>query len=314
MKQTAATEKLIGAAMLLGRAGTELESDETIVELSMEPWEVFRPDYGTSKIEAESVFVGLLRTAGYFVLDHDEALPALRSNPPVGEIADFPPLPFARIWIETKGMFGPEALIDYPGEEDTLNILGIGIIERDPGKLWDVLLPYEFVPHDGSDPGRYNVLGHTITPQGFADETGQVQEQDWAEEGSSPATAIIGLAITASHLITAERMPITDIPIGRPQRKRWNRELKRQQFEEGPRVYFVDLKTAGDIRVEGYGGGREYKVRWIVRGHYYKHPNGKFDIPEKGKCYWRKAYVKGPAGAPWKGRPIYVGGKGTPIE
>jgi hypothetical protein len=310
------TEKLIGAAILLQQAGEHLEADETIVELAMKPLSesAFRPDYVYSKVETESVFIGLLRTAGYFVLDRDEALPAINSDPPVGEILEFPPLPFPRIWIETRDDRGPSTLVTYEGEndEDDLNILGVGIIERDPGKQWDVLMPFEFQPKGGEARG-FSVIGHSITPTGFADE---VDRATWneAEGEADPATAIIGLAITAAHLITAERVPQVEIPIARPQRKRWERELKRPRFEDGPRVYFVDLKGAGEIRAEGDGSKREYRVRWIVRGHYYKHPGGKFDIPDKGKCFFRKAYVKGPIGAPWKGRPVYVGGQGTPVE
>jgi hypothetical protein len=314
------SEELIGAAILLQQSGENLEADEAIVELSLKPLEVFRPDYVYSKIETESVFVGLLRTAGFFLLDKDEALPALRSDPPhADEMPDFPPLPFPRIWIETRDQFGPTPMLVYEGEgdEDDLNILGIGIIEREPGRVWDVLTPFEFQPRDGNEPSQMAVIGHTITPGGFADDVDRSTWSDLDAEGevTDPAAAIIGLAITAAHLITAERIPQVEIPVARPQRKRWERELKRERFVEGPRVYFVDLKAAGeDENAEGYGGTREYKVRWIVRGHYYKHPNGKFDIPDKGRCFWRRAYVKGPAGAPWKGRPVYVGGEGTPVE
>lgn len=41
---------------------------------------------------------------------------------------------------------------------------------------------------------------------------------------------------------------------------------------------------------------REYKYRRMVRGHWRR-------LPEKSM--WIKAYIKGPAGAPWKGRPVY---------
>jgi hypothetical protein len=315
MKTPVTRDELIGAALLLASAGEHLECDETIVELSMKPLSLFKPDYVYSRTETESVFVGLLRTAGYFLLDRDESLPALTSEPPVGEIIEFPPLPFPRCWIECRDDDGPREFVNFEGEgdEDDLRILGVGIIERTPGQLWDVLMPFEFQPKDGKADG-FRVIAHSITPTGFADD---IDKQTWNEIGadSDPATAIIGLAITASHLITADKVPHEEVVVIRQARKRWEKEYKRPRFPEGARIYFVDLKAAGDDKTDAPGGGREYHVRWLRRGHYRKHPSGKWLIKNKGRCTWVKACVCGPAGKPWKGRPVYLHGNGgTAIE
>ena len=63
-----------------------------------------------------------------------------------------------------------------------------------------------------------------------------------------------------------------------------------------PQVYFVDLRQAGEKKAGA--GGHQYNHRWLVRGHWRHLPSG--------RRTWVRPYVKGPAGAPWRGRPVYV--------
>lgn len=105
------------------------------------------------------------------------------------------------------------------------------------------------------------------------------------------AISLRALPIEFAQLANARGVTVEHVSVPRAQRRRFER--KRLVH---PRVYFVKIGEASDDHA-GHGD-REYHCRWLVRGHWVR-PNGK---PK----HWRRAHIRGPAGAPWKGRPVYV--------
>lgn len=317
---TPSVEKLLAAHMLLKRTHEELPVDELIVRQAMED-PLWTPDFISSAIDTNAVFLTVLRTGSIFILDEDEALPAISSLAP--EMAAFPPLPFTRIWIELRGADGNAAPFasyernngDPVGEADaalngqSLQILGTGLVEVVQGQVWDLLTPFALVRR-GELPPLYSVIGHRLTPKGFTEEDFKSASAVLGEAAVRTQEAILSLAVTAAHLIVAENVPHEEYILPRHQRRRMEREWNPYKTYK-PKIYFVNLKAAGEKRKRNPGGVpgyREYHSRWLVRGHWRQYPD-KLGVGGRrwsGKRVWVKPYVKGPAGAPWRGRPIYV--------
>lgn len=114
---------------------------------------------------------------------------------------------------------------------------------------------------------------------------------------------LVGFAITAAHLLTARGVRHTARTFPRAQRREMTRKLRLLQ---PPRVYFIELDPKGQ-HPEGGASDREYHVRWLVRGHWRLSAHGDTFVRAKGgPCVWVRPHIKGPAGAPWKGRPVHV--------
>lgn len=71
----------------------------------------------------------------------------------------------------------------------------------------------------------------------------------------------------------------------------------------GHGVTLVDLRRAAvDHTIDttgdgsGTGNGREYRHRWVVRGHWRQQPHG----PQRSqrRPVWIESHLKGPAGGP----------------
>lgn len=328
-----------------------LPLSEAVVARCLEPTHV--ADL-TNDEEARAAAVALLRTGAVFVLNAGEAEGALDSMWDAPELAELPPLPFARIVIEARDENGPAAL-NVLGEGESViwaKQLLIGLIERVPGNQWDLLVAYEM--HGIGDALRRRsdettdeiVLGlgevsdalveakvkeittgevsedglavfvYRISPAGV---TQQPYPRGWHQwllglDGEARAALedtldeqrqkfrldhLVKLAVTAAHLITADRVRHSEIALPRAQR----REHQRRYRAEPPRVYFVDLAAAGEER-RGVAD-RQYHVRWLVRGHWRLRGGTTFVASKGGMCTWVKPYIKGPPGAPWKGRPVH---------
>lgn len=323
------SDKLLAAHILLKRADQYLLVEEAVVTQSLNP--LWHPDFIHSEQETSATFVGLLQTASIYALDQDEAWPALTSEAP--ELLEFPPLPFKRVWIELHdendypGAFAAFSCPKHPDgdcDDPDLVMMGVGLIEVEEGRVWDVLFPYTYIPKDERDwdaalnPSNFGVTGYRITPQGMTtddrekfidyihqvgtemanEELGKEIEEAGGNIALSGERGILSLAITVAHLINANGVPVREVAVPRPTRRRLQRELKwGASMDVQPKVYFVDLKAAGEVRTHEHGDGtREYHCRWLVRGHWRQLPD---------KRVWVRPYVKGPTGAPWRGRPVY---------
>jgi hypothetical protein len=112
-----------------------------------------------------------------------------------------------------------------------------------------------------------------------------------------------GLATFPEMLVNLlHTLGVVHEPIVAPRPRR--REFKRRHGIEHPSLYWVHVRSTNPP--EPGKGDRQYRHRWLVRGHYRKHHAGSHHIPGKGICTWVRPYVKGPEVAPWKGRPIYT--------
>jgi hypothetical protein len=186
----------------------------------------------------------------------------------------------------------------FPGEHPFMDMLILSEVE--PGQVWDIGMGYHFSEsEEGGLCPKDAFLFSTdrVTPQGIVPKPAAGDPE--TDKFRKVSEFVRGLAVTAAHLIVADRVPVREWPVPRHQRK----QMRRRGLE-APRVYFVDLAESGEIKPGR--GEREYHVRWLVTGHWRLNPNGKTFVKHKGGvCSWVKPYVKGPAGAPWKGRPVH---------
>lgn len=287
------TEIQMMALTLLRAAGGIVPLD-----LSDGPLEEARdPDFSDMRRVFGSA-VQHLATAAYFLLDASDARDALLSSPPAQET--FPPLPFPRVWIEMAHltpmlrMVDREPRHDVQGHHQRLDVLGVGIAEVEQCRVWDVYLPVLF-----DDRSEFTILAGRIAAPG------QIVSADPALEAAVVAFAfakIRDLAVGAVHLVTARNAPPEDVALPRHQRKRLPARPASSPF----RLYYVDLHSAGESAGSG-GGSREYHVRWLVRGHWRHVDAGRSfctccDTPQVAS--WVAPYIKGPAGAPWKGKQV----------
>ena len=140
------------------------------------------------------------------------------------------------------------------------------------GEVWEI------EPSNVPGPGTYMVEDDDLKNVRLADDHKAVYSQ------------IVELV----HLITARGVQTVSLPYTRAQRRR----SARKGIDRAPTVYTV--RIGGGTQVAGEGPGtREYHCRWLVRGHWRY-------MAQTNTRTWVRPHIKGPAGAPWKGRPVYV--------
>jgi len=277
--------------------------DEATVEKCLDPSQPFRHHKSSRWLQpSHEQIVGILRTSILHVVSARETTPVLMS---AGEypMPELPPLPYTRIAIEAEEQMGWTVLTEG-GQE--LAVYAMFLSEREQGRVWDCLWywgdandydrPYNdderYVPYLAwtirSNPGeKFQVSG---AYEGHPGNTEAI--------GEGPAKVLAKFAIELAQIISADKVPHEPIGfVSRQQRRHWKRKHPYVVTADKPRVYYVNLHAAGDTSHEKGDGSRVYHVRWLVRGHWRHYTNG--------RTTWIKAYVKGPVGAPWKGRPIY---------
>lgn len=291
-------DRILAGLLLLEHARDIVPYDERTVSKSLDP--LHRPDFNDYRA-VYSRAVALLRTAAYYILDARDTYDALASEPPVQET--FPPLPFQRVWIEahlpgqTKAT--PYLRFSHPDGADHLEVLGVGIVEVERSRTWDLYIAFRPDREVGQDSFFFAAR---ITPEA------PVLINSEGEVATRCFEVIRALAVGGAHLITAKNVPHADFPLPRAQRKRL-----RDVIPAMPKLYYVDLSASGerDFRETG----RTYHVRWLVRGHW-RHMDGGQTLctccaPAR-VATWIEPYIKGPVGAPWKGRPVHrVGHQGA---
>jgi len=274
------------------------------------------------KSSAWVTFALLSRTAILFVVDHDEFAEVAGSagEAPVREFG-LPPLPFPRVVAECSEDV-TWALHDNNGEW-TFDLELFMINEQISGEKWNVvMLLRKADTYD--DPEQYLFLydlyadGSVIFYQrGTAhpnldrlheaqtreeliaalDELrdtnlGDAMHAEKVDPDDEHAILARKTVVEFAHLVSARGVTVEHLNVPRPQRRRFER--KRIVH---PQVYFVFIDDEEMIEYDGRSD-REYHCRWMVRGHWRHF--------RSGDRIWIRPYIKGPAGAPWKGRPIYV--------
>lgn len=141
-------------------------------------------------------------------------------------------------------------------------------------------------PYEGMTPSQLDAWAAQATAAG-------VHPVERRHEPDDPfAVATRTWPIEFAHLVNARGVNVGEVIVPRGQRRRFQR--KRLVH---PRVYFVVIGGEDDDERQGHSE-REYHCRWLVRGHWRRF--------KSGERTWVRPYIKGPAGAPWRGRPVYV--------
>jgi hypothetical protein len=300
---------------LLRLSNEVLPINEAVTRMAMNPlWLADEPDkrdQAQLNVRQWDMLNAVLRTGGIFVFQRED-IPPLEVEP----IEVLPPLPFTRVWLEIANANpGELQFVDNDGRMSWTR--GFAIIEEEPGERWHIVTPLldrqgliELLDA-GVAPEKAFMYATTLKdyPLKRYEEHGMIAaavgrpgiDFDLGDERLNQRMVLMALLpemlIQVLHTLGVVTEP-TQLP--RPRR----REFRNRYGYEHPVPYRVHVRSVPEPK-QGKGD-REYHHRWLVRGHYRKHERGTHFVRGKGVCTWVRPYVKGPNGAPWKGRPIYT--------
>lgn len=263
-----------------------------------EPEDFVRFTSSARQIDTAMWFTGLFRSCIGFCIDSDVLLEAVQSGdnqtlPPL------PPLPFRKIAVQASDngpLFAVEghALAAMDGKryatEAATTIVAQAIFEIERGTRWRVIQAGIVQNEKIFALAAHDITPETIRPLAYPSR-GAYDPIKFADVGYVPDSC--RLAVEAAHLITSRGVSLVEVDAAdRHERKRLARRNSRP-----PRLYWVDINAGQVTRIDG-PAAREYHCRWLVRGHWRHFASG--------DRTWVKSYIKGPAGAPWRGRPVYM--------
>jgi len=301
------------ASQLLRSSAEHLQAAEEVASLVLNNYDV--PDNQAWAAERLLGALTAARTGAIFVTEakDGEALS--------GGWEELPPLPFPRCWFEVwdSDEASPLAIATHtdPSGQD-LALIGYGIVEVEQCAEWHVygvfvlspgwtdieILSWDLLTGEGLDGVRGPLGLYGPDPDPICIRVDKHMSR-WVKGLDEEARGRLQLSLLTpagiAQLIDVVGSVHEVVPLPRATRRRFERRYRGAH----PAVYFVNLRTAGDPLEIGHGESH-YRHRWLVRGHYRRQNNGRFSVPGKGTCTWVRPYVKGPVGAPWKGRPVYV--------
>lgn len=274
--------------------GERLKADEATTTIALQHMR-FDPFSTESLDKVMRHTMAMIRTGAIYLVPGDHVMEAIRNLPPV---SDLPPLPFPRMVVEaTDRDTNRPVVLFLSGEEKGLYGLGIKLItilEVAQGTEWNVVIvlsmerKQEYFPFAVKREERGLT---TILNKNFLNYYGDDEEKlHTMTELQLSSLYLSGFVINLVHLVTARNAPKERVELHRKQRQ----HFRRNYYIEAPTVYRVNLDQAGDR--EGFGGWH-YKVRFLVCGHWRHYKDG--------RKVWVHPYIKGPPGAPWKGRPVH---------
>lgn len=280
-------EKLTSSVTLRALTGRGLPVSEAEIARAMETFWWSEPTSPTTITAAGTeALASLLRTGAIFVFDAEDVAGA-------DEDASWdvlPKLPFPRVFFEFVDGDGDPNFVSVVlpagdlSPQESINggqeVMGFAVAEIEEGQEW--LVVEHRVSKDGifGLPYRYKAGGVIETPVGQP-------ELDFNDD------SVATIPLTCAHLVSARGVRVPEAVFPRAERRRYERKM----HVSPPRVYRVEI--GGDPDAERVGvSERTYRCRWLVRGHWRHHQGG-------GRS-WVRPYVKGPVGAPWRGRPIYT--------
>lgn len=295
--------------------------------------------------ETQTFLRTLMSTGGIYRVDGGEdgaqgVLDSIWGGLPFTEL---PPLPFPRMWFEARspdGNFMPLWRGTPPegswNANDTSELWGLGITEVVPGSSWGICVvrkdDWDYIASGSGgldDPGDYymRTTGHRFKDGSILSSLRyeRVDAHELLTTAQSPDSlfipmnadqqtvsfseyayrgAMLAWAVVLADIVTARNVDRREAFLPRKAQKQMQRAAPRQRFES--RIYNVSIATAtGEAKDET---GNYLSVRFMVRGHWRKSQaeHARWVESKGDHCVWVAGYVKGPPGAPWKGRPIYV--------
>jgi hypothetical protein len=246
------------------------------------------------------VFARLCRDSVLYAVDFEEANTAMSGDwVPLGTL-DLPPLPFPRIAIEAIQNITWKMLA--PDDTPLIEVEAIQITETERGKEWDVTLYARLPMDEGWEQDADDPIDTGVRPMLFritADHVELIDYRGKAEQRNEEGFIQLAwqMPVKLVHFLTAVGVEHTAGTPSRQVRRAFERQTEGRVPH--PTIYLVHVSEhAGDHPGGGPKSDRSYSVRWLVRGHWR--------TLASGNTTWVRAHVKGPAGAPFKGRPIYV--------
>lgn len=246
------------------------------------------------QVKVESAFGELTRESPIFLLDIDQLLEVANSGEAGEPPPHLPPLPFESILIETY----PDGYVSVRDDGTCTSYSATQITEIDRGRVWEVCqLSYEarWTPTSPAlIPTTTSITQFHVCDDGTRDCATTSNQQSRMRDG------LAALIIEAVHLITATG--VTHEPPPRPIR----RDYERVSRKKWPTNAWL-IKIGENTPTTDNHSDRHLTCRFRVRGHWArlannKAPSGRVPWREDpdGFLVWRDAFVKGPAGAPWR--------------
>lgn len=284
--------------------GTPRRHDETVVRASFQGGELpFYPGDGAKEREYAEA---MLRTAGLFVVV-DEDLDVMGKPDMV-----FPPLPFQRVYYEVVNSSGTDHVVYTPDHQpgwDGFGFIAFAIEELIQGERWRVTFwcPITSAVRDllsskGMHTDRFAqaVTFEVSTKMEDPDDPKDLQLYQWPLEMPKEfaSQAVLRVMQFAHYIDTfGGYTQALHIPRGHARA-----HLRRHKYVHQS-IHFISLKQIDGL-IPQNESGRHVSCRFPVRGHWVKWQNGKL----AGTRSWRRAHIRGPEGAPFKGRPFYYPG------
>lgn len=246
----------------------------------------------------------LIRSSILFAIDGE----VLESVVKDGESAEvgippMPPLPFPRISIQASSGGLVQGLTDidpslYEHDVVSADVLLLVVKEITAGVEW-LVTPVSAVKNsEGAYLSGLSLDMFSLYADGMKMLIGSRVDQrvQWSASTHSHFAHFARIAVEAVHLITARGSRIEQAESDRALRRR----VDKNATALPERVYWVEVR---DQAMSDYSGAdttkssRSYSCRWLVRGHWR--------WLATDRRTWVSAYIKGPVGGPWRGRPVY---------
>jgi hypothetical protein len=299
-------DQLVCSRWLNWVAGERLSAAEVICRMAMTSGLAMPREAHQREAFKTTMAAAIARTGAVFVVDVNDWVGLMDSVDWQPE--ELPPWPYPRCWLEVydetlDGPGGFTAVTTFDGQEK--GVVAYAVYEEVPAAKW--MIAALLMDAEG-DVSLESWETRPPPPSDGQPETGTVYLGGTAPFDEMPESerlrwvAMFDAPIVLAQIVTTVGGRLPAVPIPRAE----SRRFQRRWGLEHPNVYRVDLRSVGD---EFPGkGDRQFRHRWLVRGHYRRHETGRYMVPGKGPCTWVRAFVKGPQGAPWKGRPIYTTG------
>lgn len=264
--------------------GANLTPDEAQVVKALSPREVSRLCDAGSHRAASRVDAAMVLASSIAIQIPVEPMKAVSESS--GDLAYLPRLPYPVTLFELYDEDGDHNRFSWSRTRDGIaEIIAISVAETEPGIEW-ATWAFFATSSDIIPLPQFGALLMRIVSDGKCVTLVGPDPQDNPEWMPEDLAACCQLA-TARGAVTTEIQHVS---------RQVRRAAERKLGWKPPRMYHLDI--GGSYDPEHRDGHREYTCRWLVRGHWRTEPSG--------RRTWIRPYIKGPIGAPFRGRPSYT--------